>query len=268
MDRERICLGHYALRHVPVEERFAAAAAAGFTGIGVAWSEVANSSHDLERVRSSLESSGLSASMLEIIRLPGTSGIQEFTPEAQRVARTAATLDCPVVLAVCLDPTAQQEVTRQGFTTLAMACAEHGRRCAIEFIPHLSSIPNLRSALELVRAAKVPGAGVVVDALHFVRSGAPWRELADLDPDEVAGIQLCDGLAEAPVADYLEEAMHMRSLPGQGQFDLRRFVASLEASGVKAPLTCEVVSDEMAKLPAEAAARRMACATQALLRGA
>lgn len=264
IDRKRIYLGHYALRHVPAPERFAAAAAGGFAGISIHPGEVA-SSGEAARIRDLLESAGLIASMLEVIRLPGVQAMEGFAAEARRIAQVATALECPVVLAVCLDPGAEREVTQQGFMTLARACAEHGRRCAIEFIPRLSSVPDLNSAIELVRTVNVPGTGVVIDALHFIRSGAPWEVLADIAPEEIAGIQLCDGPATPPVSDYLTEAMHLRGIPGEGLFDLRRFIATLEATGVSATVTCETISDEMAGLPAEAAARRMATATLALL---
>ena len=268
IDRERIYLGHYALRHVPAAERFAAAAAAGFAGISVHWGEVSGSYADVGRIRGLLDASGLCASMLEVIRLPGVEGLEAFVPETRRIAEIAAALDCPTVLAVCLDPGAERAAVQEGFTRLATACADHGRACAVEFVPRLSSIPDLRSALELIRTANVPGTGVIIDALHFMRSGAPWAELAKLAPGEIAGIQWCDGPTVPPLADYLTEAMHLRSLPGAGQFDLHRLVAALEAAGATASSTCEAISDELAALPAETAARHMFNATRALLQSA
>lgn len=258
IDRRHLHLGHYSLRHAPLRERFAAAAAAGFSGIGVSWTEVEASATARQEIKSLLDAAGLRASMLEVVRLPDAVGLAAFAAESARAAGAAAELDCPIVLAVDLNPGTDARVTQTAFAMLARACADQGRRCAIEFIPFLSSVPDLGTARQLVRAVEAPGAGVVIDALHFMRSGAPWAELEALAPDEIAGIQVCDGPLEPPTADYLAEAMGLRVPPGEGEFDLPRFVRALGKSGATVPLTCEVISDELARLSPHQAARRMA----------
>lgn len=78
-------------------------------------------------------------------------------------------------------------------------------------------------------------------------------------------IQLDDADAEV-VGSLLEDTMHRR-LPGRGSFPLERFVAVLDEMGVRAPLCVEVISDELASLPAAEAARLGAEAARAVFGG-
>jgi sugar phosphate isomerase/epimerase len=52
--------------------------------------------------------------------------------------------------------------------------------------------------------------------------------------------------------------MGLRQLPGEGQFDLVRFLDVLESHGAMVPLTAEVVNHDLDALPPPDAARRMA----------
>jgi hypothetical protein len=45
-------------------------------------------------------------------------------------------------------------------------------KCVIEFVPFITSLPNLRSAVELVHAVDTGGVGLLIDSMHFFRSGA------------------------------------------------------------------------------------------------
>jgi sugar phosphate isomerase/epimerase len=59
--------------------------------------------------------------------------------------------------------------------------------------------------------------------------------------------------------------MHRRLLPGDGDGDVAGFVRLLDEIGAKAPIGVEVISDELAALAPEEAARRAGSATRAVL---
>lgn len=260
-------LGHFSLS-APPGPRFEAAAQAGFTGMSLLWSEVLE--HRVRRrglleLRGALAATGLSCPQMEIIGLPAAAALAAFAAGAQEIADTSAELGCQVVHCAGLTPGASRAELVQGFGVLAEACAQVGLACGVEFVPFLTTVPDLDAAKLLVRAAGVAGGGVVVDALHFFRCGAPWADLADLTADEVVSIQINDGPVARPTDDYYAEAMGLRLPPGQGEFDLARLLATLNGRGPMPPLTAEVINRDLLALPSAMAARRIADAARAFM---
>lgn len=256
-----LLLGSYSMAAVPPRQRYAAAVAAGFEGASLVWHEITSrraAGETLAAMNAELRDAHIAAPQLEIIRLPGRDGLSSFDAAARDIAETAAALGCVVVHAAALDLTAGYDDLVEGFGLLTRACAKEGLCCGIEFVPFLTAAPDLESAVRLVRAVGQSNAGVVVDSLHFFRSGAPWDALADLKPGDVVAIQINDGPTERPTQDYRAEAMGMRQLPGDGQFDLMRFLDVLESHGATIPLTAEVVNHDLDALPPAEAAQRMA----------
>lgn len=265
IDTQRLFIGHYALRDTPIESRFAAAAAAGFDGISVSWAEASRSPDAPSLIGKRLKAEGLVASQLEIVRLPSGPDLKGFTEEARHAACVAAELDCPVVVAVCLDTEIGFKEVLNGFAVLSAECAHAGRRCAVEFVPMLSAIPDLAHAARLLSTVDNPAACIVIDSLHFFRAGEQWPELSRLRASDIGVIQISDAPLKPTTADYREEAMHLRELPGHGELDLCRLLAAVDETGVDIPLTVEVMSRELACRTATEATRRMAEATRALL---
>lgn len=262
-----LILSHYCLAAAPAE-RFEAAARAGFAGVAISWEELKATSSDinLNTIRRHLADTGLSAPQLEYLSLPGTGGQNAFHADARDAAETAAELGCEAILVLALDIGAQFGQLTDSFGLLAELCAKNGLKCAIEFVPALTAVPDLATARQLVRATASPAAGLLVDSLHFYRSGAPWGELDTLAPGEVLVIQVNDGWPGPAGADYADEALGRRLLPGDGAFDLSRFVNRLAAVAPDIPLTAEVINLELQREHSAAGlARLIADRSRALL---
>ncbi len=148
----------------------------------------------------------------------------------------------------------------EAFAGLCTRAAEHGLLVHIEWLPW-SKIPDLGSALEVVRRADQPNGGINIDAWHLVRSDTDLEALARVPGELIMGIQLDDGPVE-PEDNLVEATLHHRSLPGQGEFDLPAMVGAVLATGTTAPIGVEVFSDSLHRLPAAEAARRAAQATR------
>ena len=122
------------------------------------------------------------------------------------------------------------------------------------------------SARRLVREAGSPSAGLLVDSLHFYRSDESWQELDSLSPGEVLVIQINDGPLGRAGADYVDECLARRLLPGDGAFDLPRFVERLAVVAPAVPLTPEVINVELQRrYSAAELAQLIADRTRALL---
>jgi sugar phosphate isomerase/epimerase len=138
--------------------------------------------------------------------------------------------------------------------------AELGLPSAIEFmnIPGLSeSIPDARTALRIVDAAGRDNGGVVVDLYHHVNGANDWTQLEELPGERVKGIQFDDTAIPRIADSYMEDTLHHRRAPGEGDADTMRFVRTMDAIGADCPYSIEVINDEIVALEPEALGRRL-----------
>lgn len=262
-------LGHFCLTAASPSERFDAAARAGFSGITLFWNEVRTQRQaqgGLDGFRKLLAEAGLQPVLMEYIPLPSAEAMAGFAAQARDIAQTSAALGCGLVHAVALRPDPPFGIMVEGLGVLAEACRQAGVRCALEFVPFITGVPGLAEARRLLREVDSPALGLLVDSFHFFRSGAPWAELEALSPGLILSIQVNDGPQLRPCDDYGLECMTLRGLPGDGEFDLVRFVAALARVAPGIPLMAEVVNSELLAMPAARAARIIADSTRDLQR--
>lgn len=112
------------------------------------------------------------------------------------------------------------------FGLLAELADERGLAVHLEFVPGLP-IGDLASALAIVDHIGQPHFRVMIDAMHFFRSGGTIAQLEHLDPRKIGYAQLCDVPLTATVPNYMSEAMTGRYLPREGELPLAGFLRSL-----------------------------------------
>ncbi|MBE2998191.1 sugar phosphate isomerase/epimerase [Nocardiopsis sp. HNM0947] len=135
----------------------------------------------------------------------------------------------------------------------------------VEFMPY-SGIPDVPSALRAMDRSGRENTGLIVDAWHWARSGSTAASLEGLDPGRVVSVQLCDVLA-TPMEPMRTESLHHRVLPGQGHGDVAGMLRALDAHGIDPGLvSVEVISDELASHGPREAARAAHGAALAVLR--
>lgn len=95
----------------------------------------------------------------------------------------------------------------------------------LEFGPGMTiaDLPGALAALSHVG----PKLRLLIDTMHFVRSGSSVTELAALDPDLIGYIQLNDVPLVPTIPSYMEEAMFERKAPGEGELPLLDILAAL-----------------------------------------
>ncbi len=124
------------------------------------------------------------------------------------------------------------------FAELATA---RGLIATVEYLPGLA-IGNLASAVAAVRHAGNPNFRVLVDAMHFFRSGSQPAELAALDPTLIGYVQLCDVPWVSRYEDYSYEARFDRLAPGKGELPLLELLAAVPQDvmvGLETPMLRE-----------------------------
>lgn len=96
---------------------------------------------------------------------------------------------------------------------------EVGVETTLEFGPGLT-IVDLPGALETIRNVGNPNLRLLIDTMHFFRSGSDVKQLAALDPDLIGYVQLSDVPVTSTYSNYMEEAMDDRKVPGMGELPL------------------------------------------------
>ena len=89
-----------------------------------------------------------------------------------------------------------------------------------------TTVRTLSDALEVIRLADQPNAGILVDLLHVRRSGTTFDEIRSADPALFPYVQWCDGPAEPrgwENSDLLTDALDDRSIPDEGDLAARKF---------------------------------------------
>ena len=135
----------------------------------------------------------------------------------------------------------------------AAMLAEAGAGMAIEFSP-LGPVASLQDGLRMVDLAESDRAGVVVDIWNVSYGPTTWEELRRLPAEQIAYVQFNDALPR--VGDLETEAMHRRTYPGQGVFEVDRFVSAVLATGWDGVVSVQILSEELRRIPLGDFARR------------
>lgn len=262
MTSSRLALGAITFRDRPFDQVLAAAAGAGFDGIGVTVGQCLSALERgiaLDQLPERIAAAGLRVAELELVRLgedgPGRS--------ANALVQDLAGLLAPDRVHVAAWHGSRGRITDE-FT--AVCAALPGISVAFEFMAY-NAVPGLRPALELAAATGAANATVVLDVLHFFRTGTELDELTAEALDRVAVVQLSD-VVTRPRGNALDEARHRRTHPGEGDLDLLGFLRAVLAAGPLPPISVEPINDAYELLPLPVVADRAMVATARLLAAA
>lgn len=150
------------------------------------------------------------------------------------------------------------------FAELCQLAEPLGLTLDLEF-PSWTETPDLTEATRVLRAADQPNAGLLIDLLHFARSGSDVDELRKLPPEWFHYAHVCDAPGEIPAttAGLIHTARFERLFPGEGELDMVGILAALPA-GIpyaleipRAMLVAQVGAKEHARLAIGAARRHL-----------
>lgn len=259
------------VQSTPFLERLAPARAAGFSAISMFAADfeaLAAQGVGAAEICARVADAGLSISEVEIVGnwLPGAprkAGMPAWLVEllqrmtAERVAGIAASVGARgITVGDMLDPDCTIDAAAEAFAGVCALAEAEGLYAALEFIP-TGRVATLADGWEVVRRAGATNGGLLVDSWHLFRSGSSLELLASIPGEAILSVQIGDAPARAE-ADLDHAMSHDRLLPGDGALDLTGFLQALERTGTRAPITVEVFSDALAKVPVGQVAARCA----------
>ncbi|CAN7594145.1 TIM barrel protein [Phenylobacterium sp. LjRoot219] len=109
-----------------------------------------------------------------------------------------------------------------GFAAFAELAAARGIEVVTEIGP--GPIRNLAAAQALVDHVGRENFRLLIDTMHLFRLGGAVAEVAALDPKLIGYVQLCDAPLQPAFPTYMEEALHERLPPGDGELPLGDFL--------------------------------------------
>ena len=171
---------------------------------------------------------------------------------------TGALLEAKFILVVGNDPDLSR--FQINFGRLSELVRSYDMRVAFEFIPYVA-VNSLEMAVKTIHLSDDSNDGLLIDALHFARSGGKPADLAGIPPGKFHFLHLCDATDESPksLPELRREAREARLLPGFGSLPLHEL---LHAVPPDTPIEIECPTKANAHLPA---LEQLALARQATL---
>lgn len=212
-----------------------AAGQAGFSHVGFTIEPEHWKPEQVKATKNAIADHGLSVLDVEVIWIPEGG---KLTDEHRLIVDAGADLGAPNVLVVSAEP--DPDRTAAALHQLCEWAAPANMRVSLEFLM-ITAVQSLNSALDIIKRCDHPSAAVLIDSLHFQRAGHAPAELKSVDSNLLSYSQICDGNLHC--ADdfnaYLEDAIDLRSAPGEGDLPLDDILKALPAA---IPLSLEVRS--------------------------
>ncbi len=176
----------------------------------------------MAETRARLADTGVVVLDIELARMGPDNDARSYLP----ILEAGAELGAAHVLTQLPDPDRGRALER--FVALCELARPLGLGVDLEFISWTET-PDLAAAAGMLRDAGQSNAGVLVDTLHFARSGSNLEELRKLPREWFRYAQVCDAPAQAPATkeEVIHAARFARLFPGEGGLPVREILACL-----------------------------------------
>lgn len=194
-----------------------ACAAAGWDACGIWFDPDTWTDSVAVDVRRRLDDTGLIALDMEPIF------VTPHGDHGDRVIEAAALVGARNLLVVSRG--VSDDVFAERFAELCDNASDHDIGCSLEFMAFMS-IKKLSQALAVLDIVSRDNAGVLIDNLHFARTGGLAEEITAIDPARLPYAQLCDAPLATP-DDLIVEALDLRLNVGGGQLPIDSLLDAL-----------------------------------------
>lgn len=247
-------------------EHIEAAGASGFDAVGLrlvpptpqeALLPIVGDEPLIREILARLEAAGLAVMDIESVWIGPELDVGGLLPTLELGARLGAT----GLVTMGIDP--DEPRLAQSYARLSEAAGRFGLHVGIEFAAY-TAVKSLEAAQRLAERCGQPNCHVLVDSLHFARSGGVPADVARMDPKWLQPYcQLSDARGPRPADGALrDEARGGRVLVGEGELPL---AALLEALPPGFPVGVETPTRELAGRPVMERARASGAAARRFL---
>ena len=187
----------------------------------------------LKETRLAAEQEGIVINDIENARIFNGVDIREY----ERDLEAAASLGVHEVLTNIW--TSDLSFAGEAFCRLCEMAAKYGTHVNLEIVTW-SAIPGIPEAKALLDRTGCENQGIVLDTIHFFRSGNTVRDLEGLPAEWFRYVHLCDAPAEIPEGEELiRTGLEERLVPGEGAVDIRGILQALPpvVRGLEVPHT-------------------------------
>jgi 4-hydroxyphenylpyruvate dioxygenase len=230
-----------------LEDKVAAAAAAGFDGIEVFEPDLIASRWSPAELAARCADLGLTIDLYQPFRDLDSTDPDRKAANLRRLERkfdVMAQLGTSTVLvcsSVAPDAVADPGQLAEQLAAAADRAVERGLRIAYEALAWGRHIWTWESSWDAVRRADHPALGLCLDSFHVLSRNGDPAGFAEIAPGKIFFLQLAD--APHLQMDVLQWSRHHRLFPGQGAFDLPGFLTHVLDAGYAGPLSLEVFND-------------------------
>ena len=262
MTRIKYCLNASTIMTTPILRQIEVASAAGYEAIELWHDHIDTFTSEggrVSEIRTAVDDHGLAVPTT--IYLAGWFDSQgdEYMAnldECKRRMTDSAAIGAPHIIAGPPGGTTDYELGAVRYRELLELGRGIGVKPAMEFLGFVDQLNTIEDALEVMLGSGDPDATTVLDPFHIFRGGGSVESISLLSENQIAVSHFNDVPANPP-----REIQHDkdRVMPGDGEFDLARYLELLLATGYDRYLSLELFREDLWQQdPLDVAQRGMA----------
>ena len=230
-----------------LREKMQACATAGFDGIEIFEQDLVTSPLSPEDVRKMAADLGLSLDLYQPFRdfdsVPAdllAANLRRADAKFRLMSRLGmdTILVCSNVATASID---DDGLRAEQLAALAALAQDHGVKVAYEALAWGKYVNDYEHAHRLVAAVDHPNLGTCLDSFHILSRDWDTAPIESFDPEKIFFVQVAD--APKLSMDVLSWSRHYRVFPGEGQFELAKFLGHVVRAGYTGPVSLEVFND-------------------------
>ena len=230
-----------------LKEKMQACAIAGFDGIEIFEQDLVTSSLSPEDVRKMAADLGLTLDLYQPFRDFDSVAEDLLAANLRRAEakfRLMSRLGMDTILVCTNVATAtidDDDLRAAQLAALADLAGEHGVKVAYEALAWGKYVNDYEHAHRLVEMVDHPNLGTCLDSFHILSRDWDTAPIENINADKIFFVQVAD--APKLSMDVLSWSRHYRVFPGEGQFELAKFMGHVVRAGYTGPVSLEVFND-------------------------
>ena len=230
-----------------LKEKMQACAIAGFDGIEIFEQDLVTSSLSPEDVRKMAADLGLTLDLYQPFRdfdsVPEdllAANLRRAEAKFKLMSRLGmdTILVCSNVGTATVD---DDSLRAEQLSRLAGLAGDHGVKVAYEALAWGKYVNDYEHAHRLVETVDHPNLGTCLDSFHILSRDWDTAPIEAFNADKIFFVQVAD--APKLSMDVLSWSRHYRVFPGEGQFEVAKFMGHVVRAGYAGPVSLEVFND-------------------------